>query len=138
MRLFVTVGSTGFDELIDAATSPEFLSHIVSLGYTSLLIQYGSSKDVFLRNTKDYNSDGFDIQGYEYKATIEHDVKHADWIISHSGRPTETTWTLLFFYLTTVVTLLFLIRGRNHTTSFTTTQKGDCCRERVFVGQSSS
>jgi beta-1,4-N-acetylglucosaminyltransferase len=97
MKLFVTVGSTGFDELIDAATAPGFLSHIVSLGYTSLLIQYGSSKNIFLRNTKEYNGDGLDIQGYDYKATIEQDIKHADWIVSHSGRPTKTTWRFVFF-----------------------------------------
>jgi hypothetical protein len=138
MKLFVTVGSTGFDELIDAATAPGFLSHIVSLGYTSLLIQYGSSKGIFLRNTKDYNGDGLDIQGYDYKATIEQDVKHADWIVSHSGRPRNQHcgWFSLSnegFHFSH-----FVIRGRNDITSFTATQKGDCYSERVFVGQSSS
>ncbi|KAI8334363.1 glycosyltransferase family 1 protein [Chlamydoabsidia padenii] len=88
MKLFVTVGSTGFDQLVNAATLPDFISHLSSLGYTSLLIQYGSSKDIFIRNTKDLTIKGLDIQGYDYKDTIEHDIKQADWTISHSGAGT--------------------------------------------------
>ncbi|CAO3584942.1 unnamed protein product [Absidia cylindrospora] len=88
MKLFVTVGSTGFDDLVEAATSINFLSNLSTLGFNSLLIQYGSSKDIFLRNTKDLTESDIEIQGYDYKTTIEHDITMANLVISHSGSGT--------------------------------------------------
>ena len=38
---FVTVGTTLFDKLIQNVTHPTFLEHLVSLGYTHLVIQFG-------------------------------------------------------------------------------------------------
>ena len=38
---FVTVGTTLFDKLIQNVTNPTFLEHLVSLGYTRLVIQFG-------------------------------------------------------------------------------------------------
>ncbi|ORZ15687.1 glycosyl transferase [Absidia repens] len=88
MKLFVTVGSTGFDDLVEAATSISFVSNLSTLGFSSLLIQYGASKDIFLRNTKDLRECDIEIQGYDYKTTIEHDIAMADLVISHSGSGT--------------------------------------------------
>ncbi|KAI8098936.1 glycosyl transferase [Halteromyces radiatus] len=88
MKLFVTVGSTGFDDLVNEATTSEFLSNIYALGFTSLLIQYGSSKKVFLKNMDNYKKDQVDIQGYDYKPFIDQDIQAADMVISHSGSGT--------------------------------------------------
>ncbi|KAJ3330360.1 hypothetical protein HDU76_005872 [Blyttiomyces sp. JEL0837] len=41
--LFLTVGTTRFDELVNEATTLEVLSAIVYLGFTNLVIQHGNS-----------------------------------------------------------------------------------------------
>jgi beta-1,4-N-acetylglucosaminyltransferase len=45
---FVTTGATApFTDLIAAALSPPCLDALISDGFTHLLVQYGSAKDVF-------------------------------------------------------------------------------------------
>lgn len=79
--VFVTVGTTSFDDLIRTVTSPDVCSAINSRGYTKLIIQLGRG---------DYTPDvkhvsGVDITWYRYKDTLRDDVKMASLVISHAG-----------------------------------------------------
>jgi beta-1,4-N-acetylglucosaminyltransferase len=50
---FVTTGATApFTALIESALSPDFLDVLVADGYTHLLIQYGTARDVYVENVK--------------------------------------------------------------------------------------
>lgn len=85
MSVFVTVGSTGFDELVDVVTTASFLSALKSLGYSSIVVQYGSSEKVYSRNVSQLPNDSITMQGYTYKSSIDDDMKRASLIISHAG-----------------------------------------------------
>ncbi|CAO3650357.1 unnamed protein product [Cunninghamella blakesleeana] len=87
MRLFITIGSTSFNELVDSATSLQFLEEATSQGITHLTIQYGTSKETYLKNIKEYQGNMM-IDGYDYKPSIDHDMASADIIICHSGSGT--------------------------------------------------
>ncbi|CAO3652990.1 unnamed protein product [Cunninghamella echinulata] len=87
MNLFVTVGSTSFVELVDSVTSIKFLEELSSQGFTQVTIQYGTSEDIFLNNMKEYKGD-IKIKGYDYKPSIDDDMKSANVIICHSGSGT--------------------------------------------------
>jgi beta-1,4-N-acetylglucosaminyltransferase len=43
MQVFVTVGTTRFDKLIQTVLSPEVLTKLKGKGYTSLTLQTGNS-----------------------------------------------------------------------------------------------
>ncbi|KAL0092628.1 glycosyltransferase family 1 protein [Phycomyces blakesleeanus] len=87
MSIFVTVGSTGFDDLVEAATSASFLSFLEMRGYRNLVIQYGSSETIYSRTTFPTISN-ITVTGYSYKSSIEEDMKQADIIVSHAGSGT--------------------------------------------------
>lgn len=86
MSLFITVGSTGFDELISQVTTQAFLTSLTLLDITQVKIQYGSSEPIFIKNVQSYDGPRIDITGYNYKSSITEDMKGADIIISHAGK----------------------------------------------------
>ncbi|KAI7892947.1 glycosyltransferase family 1 protein [Mucor mucedo] len=88
MSLFITVGSTGFDNLISQVTSQEFLTSLVRFGITKVRVQYGSSNDIYVKNIQVYDGPRIDITGYKYKASVTEDMEEADIIISHAGSGT--------------------------------------------------
>ncbi|KAK9766999.1 N-acetylglucosaminyldiphosphodolichol N-acetylglucosaminyltransferase catalytic subunit alg13 [Basidiobolus ranarum] len=79
---FVTVGSTGFDNLISKVVTSEFTQELEKLGYSSLIVQYGSSSQVF---PKELPNGKLEISGYDYKSTIQLDLEKAHLVISHAG-----------------------------------------------------
>jgi beta-1,4-N-acetylglucosaminyltransferase len=85
MSLFVTVGSTGFDELIQETISSTFLNSLSQVGIQKVLYQYGSSEQVFSAKLQAYKGKVLDIDGYKYKSSITEDMKRSDIIISHAG-----------------------------------------------------
>ncbi|KAJ2961361.1 hypothetical protein NQZ79_g3372 [Umbelopsis isabellina] len=88
MKVLVTVGSTGFDELVEAATSAEFLSKLYDIGYQHLTIQYGSGESMYHDRIArlDMTSGRTPVlEGYAYKSDIKQDMMQADLIISHAG-----------------------------------------------------
>ncbi|KAI8381576.1 glycosyltransferase family 1 protein [Radiomyces spectabilis] len=87
MSVFITVGSTGFDELIEAATSTSFLSALETLGLTRITVQYGTSAVPFQRNKEVYRGN-LTVSGYAYKPSITEDIEEADIVISHAGSGT--------------------------------------------------
>ena len=85
MSIFVTVGSTGFDELVNSVTLQPFLTSLTLLNIKQVLVQYGSSEPIFIKNIQQYDGPRIDITGYKYKQSITTDMESADIIISHAG-----------------------------------------------------
>lgn len=86
MSVFVTVGSTGFDDLINETTSAPFLDALKTIGITNILYQYGSSESVFIKNVQAHATETtVKINGYKYKPSITEDMEASDIIISHAG-----------------------------------------------------
>jgi beta-1,4-N-acetylglucosaminyltransferase len=84
-RVFVTVGSTRFPELIRAVLSTETIEILVKLGYTSLCLQYGTDERVYLDH-HDAVSTMMIINGFGYSPSIEKEMEQADMVICHAGR----------------------------------------------------
>ncbi|KAF0482064.1 glycosyl transferase [Gigaspora margarita] len=84
--VFVTVGSTGFDQVISLLTSSPSLQILKSLGYTKLNIQYGKSRETYNEAMKICNiPNEIQIIGYDYKTSLDQDMSESDLIISHAG-----------------------------------------------------
>lgn len=49
--LLVTVGTTGFDDLIEVVSSKAFATTILSLGFSKVIVQYGSSIHKFCEDS---------------------------------------------------------------------------------------
>ena len=78
-KLFVTVGSTQFPELIDTILSTDFLTCIKNLGFSHLVVQAGSTR------VPSVSFSDLKITTYTYKSSIIDDMKAAYMIISHAG-----------------------------------------------------
>lgn len=83
-RVFVTVGSTRFPELIKAVLSEECIRVLVELGYTELCVQYGSDVTLF-RDYGQGTASGISVTGFDYSRSIEKEMQEADLVISHAG-----------------------------------------------------
>ncbi|RIA97974.1 Glycosyltransferase Family 1 protein [Glomus cerebriforme] len=82
--IFVTVGSTGFDQIISLVTSIPYLQLLNSQGFTKLVVQYGKSQNAFIK-TRHNQINEIEIIGFDYKPSLYEDMKNADLIISHAG-----------------------------------------------------
>jgi beta-1,4-N-acetylglucosaminyltransferase len=81
--IFVTVGTTRFDRLIDSVTRPEALEWMTSNGYTDLIIQYGKGNEPLIpKATK------ITVRSYSFQPSLDQDMRTADLIISHAGAGT--------------------------------------------------
>ncbi|KAF8638814.1 hypothetical protein AX17_001872 [Amanita inopinata Kibby_2008] len=93
MIAFVTVGSTGFDSLIEAALSKSFLNALHDKGFKRLVVQCGNSNtghEAF-RNSGDQvvlSNDGIEIELWKYKPVLQAEYEKADMVISHAGSGT--------------------------------------------------
>lgn len=81
MRIFVTVGSTHFDSLIEAVDSDEFLETATRLGYTEIRAQIGNYQGPKLRNLKD-------VFSYAKPEEFSKNLMSADLVIGHAGAGT--------------------------------------------------
>ncbi|KAI0064643.1 glycosyltransferase family 1 protein [Artomyces pyxidatus] len=93
MRVFVTVGSTKFDALVQAALSPSVIIALKQKGYTEVVVQCGNSQiDGFdlVVTPAGWRSEqeGTKITVWRFKPTLEEDFNEADLIISHAGSGT--------------------------------------------------
>merc|ERR1712189_79050 len=79
--LFVTVGTTKFDELIQTVTSERVLDVLVKKGFTKLTLQTGRGSYEVDRG---YRED-IKIDTYQYKPSIRSDIEDAALVISHAG-----------------------------------------------------
>jgi len=75
-RVFVTVGTTSFDALIDACITPEFNKKLATLGFDELRLQVG-------RGAAPTEADR--ITWFRFAPTITEEMRAADVVISHAG-----------------------------------------------------
>uniref|UniRef100_A0A7S1VH43 UDP-N-acetylglucosamine transferase subunit ALG13 n=1 Tax=Grammatophora oceanica TaxID=210454 RepID=A0A7S1VH43_9STRA len=83
--IFVTVGTTKFDLLIEGVTTPEALQWMNKNGYTHLIIQYG--KGTKPRSSLD-DAGLLTVETYDFKSSLGADMAAADLVLSHAGAGT--------------------------------------------------
>lgn len=83
-KIFVTVGTTRFDELCNEILQNETLELFKLLGCEMLTMQIGKSENF----SEDCNKNGIDIEIFRFKDNILDDMKKSDLIISHAGAGT--------------------------------------------------
>ena len=76
LKLFVTVGTTSFDELIMMICSERIRAILKEKGFTEVKIQRGRG---------DFLPSSNGIDSYRFKPDISEDMKTADLVISHAG-----------------------------------------------------
>jgi beta-1,4-N-acetylglucosaminyltransferase len=81
--VFVTVGTTLFDSLVESITSPSALEHMASNGFTDLIIQHGKGKAPCIAENFSLRIDCFD-----FKPSLRENMLEADLIVSHAGAGT--------------------------------------------------
>ncbi|XP_017581157.1 UDP-N-acetylglucosamine transferase subunit ALG13 homolog [Pygocentrus nattereri] len=79
--VFVTVGSTCFDDLIASMTSDEVVKALVDRGYTDVVLQVGRGSFV----PDPQSCPGLRLEAFRFKESIAENIQLADLIISHAG-----------------------------------------------------
>ena len=89
--VFVTVGSTKFERLIDRLLDEDILNILNKYSFNKMIIQMGNGKHKLL-NIEDGKisidlvaKNNIKINAYEYKPSIRQDLEQADLVISHAG-----------------------------------------------------
>uniref|UniRef100_H0XVF1 UDP-N-acetylglucosamine transferase subunit ALG13 n=1 Tax=Otolemur garnettii TaxID=30611 RepID=H0XVF1_OTOGA len=82
--VFVTVGTTSFDDLIACVSSHDCLQIIESLGYSRLILQIGRGTVA----PEPFRTESFALDVYRYKDSVKEDLRKADLVISHAGAGT--------------------------------------------------
>lgn len=80
--VFITVGTTCFEELIDEVNTKDTVEALKKLGCKKLVIQYGRGK------TPDVAFEGLEVESYSLKSSITPDIEAADLVIGHAGAGT--------------------------------------------------
>lgn len=83
--IFVTVGTTEFDDLIRTIDSDSFVRYLQEVRCCRLIIQYGRGtyEPSHLKDMCEQNKISCDA--YRFKPTLDQDMRQADLIISHCG-----------------------------------------------------
>lgn len=94
LTLFVTVGSTSFDELVAKVLQGESIKQMLELGFTKLIMQIGKSQydrerlaQLRFEIAEDPSRD-FEVELYDFKSSISGDIKRANVIVGHAGAGT--------------------------------------------------
>ncbi|KXN72530.1 glycosyltransferase family 1 protein [Conidiobolus coronatus NRRL 28638] len=89
-QVFVTVGSTKFNELITNITNPIFIQNLIKLKVKTLLIQYGNSDFSHVKTLIEdpQLTNGLQVNYYDFKPSITDDLTASDLIICHGGSGT--------------------------------------------------
>ena len=89
---FVTVGSTHFDELVEASLSPSTLDALRRKGFTDLVVQCGkfSKTHTFQAQSAadgpwEWEGLSMRITAFRYKPSLQEEYEKADLVISHAG-----------------------------------------------------
>lgn len=85
-RIFITVGTTQFNELIRTILSDDTLQQFTKLHCKNLVIQYGTGDEI-PQSVIDsaLQNHGIRIDCYRLKAQILDDIRDSDLVISHAG-----------------------------------------------------
>lgn len=85
-NVFVTVGTTQFEDLIDVILTNEILTLLQNIQCKSLRIQYGTGKKIDASTIDQVeNRYSIKIDCYDFKANILSDINWSDLVISHAG-----------------------------------------------------
>lgn len=79
--VFVTVGTTSFDELIQSIISQEAVEALKSHGYEKLVLQVGRGTIIPCPETCPH----INLETFRFKESIAEDMRRAHLIISHAG-----------------------------------------------------
>ncbi|XP_055525033.1 UDP-N-acetylglucosamine transferase subunit ALG13 homolog isoform X2 [Wyeomyia smithii] len=82
-RVFVTVGTTKFEELIDKVTDPTVVNELRRLGCRKLHLQIGRGKRPII--SKSVLGSDIELKFFDLKTSIAEDIQQADLVISHAG-----------------------------------------------------
>ena len=86
--VFVTVGTTSFDALVEAMDSEEMVQTLIERGYDSLTIQRGRGTYVpkhIVTSTSSERSSAIKVQVVEFLPSLDAILKEASLVISHAG-----------------------------------------------------
>lgn len=87
--VFVTVGTTKFDELVQGVDSLEFLTALQEKGYSKLVIQKGNGNYcphvVVPLGQTHAKTQGIEIEYFEYTPSLGDLISSAALVISHAG-----------------------------------------------------
>lgn len=84
-KLFITVGTTEFDELVKVVDTLEFLETASASGFGKLILQHGRGTYEPQILIKEDHGLKIDVEVYRFKPTLDDDMSSADLIISHCG-----------------------------------------------------
>lgn len=93
-HVFVTVGSTQFDSLVQAIFSDNVLDALRARGYSKLVVQAGNSKFDISRFEQSGDHllrvavNGIEIEAWKFKPSLQEEYEQADLVISHAGSGT--------------------------------------------------
>ncbi|KAM9740857.1 UDP-N-acetylglucosamine transferase subunit ALG13 [Menidia menidia] len=79
--VFVTVGTTSFDELIESVTSCEAAQELKARGYQRLVLQVGRGSLLPAADA----CPQLRLEAFRFKDSIAEDMRQADLVISHAG-----------------------------------------------------
>nr|XP_004545661.1 putative bifunctional UDP-N-acetylglucosamine transferase and deubiquitinase ALG13 [Maylandia zebra] len=79
--VFVTVGTTSFDELIESITSSEATQALKVRGYERLVLQVGRGSVLPAADSCPH----IRLEAFRFKNSIAEDISQADLVISHAG-----------------------------------------------------
>ncbi|KAM9993664.1 hypothetical protein ACTFIZ_011641 [Dictyostelium cf. discoideum] len=94
--VFVTVGTTKFDDLIDKIDSPKLFNILLKYGFNKMIIQIGNYSGTIENslpfndnknnnNTNSSSTTKFESLYFDYKPSLSEFMKNSDLIISHAG-----------------------------------------------------
>lgn len=88
-RVFVTVGSTKFDALIQQALTDALLQTFCDNGFTDLVIQAGNSvlpaSWTLVGEQIRREIGGLTVTVWKFKGSLTEDIERADLVVSHAG-----------------------------------------------------
>ncbi|XP_062536467.1 UDP-N-acetylglucosamine transferase subunit ALG13 homolog [Armigeres subalbatus] len=82
-RVFVTVGTTQFEDLINAVNDAAVVAELRRMGCRKLVLQIGRGRDPKI--VPDLYGNDIEVQFYDLKSSIAEDIEQADLVISHAG-----------------------------------------------------
>ncbi|EAU88251.1 glycosyltransferase 28 [Coprinopsis cinerea okayama7 len=92
MRVFVTVGSTKFDALVQKVLTDEVLSALKKRGYSEIVVQCGNSFFAGHDSVGDVEHvvqrGSVTVTIWKFKPSLEEEYEKADLVISHAGSGT--------------------------------------------------
>ncbi|KAM9470033.1 UDP-N-acetylglucosamine transferase subunit ALG13 isoform 2-T2 [Clarias gariepinus] len=79
--VFVTVGTTSFNDLIVGLTSHEVTEALKLRGYTDVVLQVGRGSYI----PDAHSCPGLRLEAFRFKESIAENIQRADLVISHAG-----------------------------------------------------